>query len=144
MFLGGLFAYDLVAGFENLPPLRHENRCPDFCFYLAETLLILDHQHRTTHLQASLFTPDCNEQQRLTSRLEQLAHQLQQAPQPIPAQSIPEMALQCNQSDEEYGAVVSQLQQAIREGEIFQVVPFASILSAMPVTVSGLSNPERP
>lgn len=39
LFLGGLFAYDLVAGFENLPPLRQDQRCPDFCFYLAETLL---------------------------------------------------------------------------------------------------------
>ncbi len=123
MFLGGLFAYDLVAGFENLPPLRHENRCPDFCFYLAETLLVLDHQNRTTRLQASLFTPDSAEHLRLSNRLEQISHQLQQTPQPIPATAVPEMTLQCNQSDAEYGAVVSQLQHAIREGEIFQVVP---------------------
>lgn len=44
MFLGGLFAYDLVAGFEALPALSQQQRCPDFCFYLAETLLVLDHQ----------------------------------------------------------------------------------------------------
>lgn len=123
MFIGGLFAYDLVAGFENLPPLRQDQRCPDFCFYVAETLLVLDHQNRSTRLQASLFTPDANEHQRLTHRLEQLTHQLQQTALPIPAASVPEMTLQCNQSDEEYGAVVSELQQAIREGEIFQVVP---------------------
>ncbi|WP_038928747.1 anthranilate synthase component 1, partial [Yersinia pestis] len=123
LFLGGLFAYDLVAGFENLPPLRQDQRCPDFCFYLAETLLVLDHQHRSTRLQASLFTPDSSEYQRLATRLEQLSHQLQQAPHPIPATSVPEMALQCNQSDEEYCNVVSELQVAIREGEIFQVVP---------------------
>ncbi|END9827980.1 anthranilate synthase component I, partial [Escherichia coli] len=36
MFFGGLFSYDLVAGFENLPQLSAENSCPDFCFYLAE------------------------------------------------------------------------------------------------------------
>lgn len=123
LFLGGLFAYDLVAGFENLPPLRQDQRCPDFCFYLAETLLVLDHQHRSTRLQASLFTPDSSEYQRLATRLEQLSHQLQQAPHPIPATSVPEMTLQCNQSDEEYCNVVSELQVAIREGEIFQVVP---------------------
>ncbi|CNL65958.1 MULTISPECIES: anthranilate synthase component 1 [Yersinia pseudotuberculosis complex] len=123
LFLGGLFAYDLVAGFENLPPLRQDQRCPDFCFYLAETLLVLDHQHRSTRLQASLFTPDSSEYQRLATRLEQLSHQLQQAPHPIPATSVPEMTLQCNQSDEEYCNVVSELQVAIRDGEIFQVVP---------------------
>jgi anthranilate/para-aminobenzoate synthase component I len=42
MFFGGLFAYDLVAGFENLPPLESDTACPDYCFYLAETLLVID------------------------------------------------------------------------------------------------------
>ena len=37
MFFGGLFAYDLVAGFEDLPPLQSDTACPDYCFYLAET-----------------------------------------------------------------------------------------------------------
>jgi anthranilate synthase component 1 len=44
MFFGGLFAYDLVAGFEDLPPLESDTACPDYCFYLAETLLVIDHQ----------------------------------------------------------------------------------------------------
>ncbi|TKI08126.1 anthranilate synthase component 1 [Martelella alba] len=123
VFLGGLFAYDLVAGFEALPPVRQDQRCPDFCFYLAETLLILDHQHRTCRLQASLFTPDSGERQRLQSRLEQLQHQLTQTPGPIPHQVIDSMTLECSQSDEEYCRVVEKMQQAIREGEIFQVVP---------------------
>lgn len=48
VMLGGLFAYDLVAGFEDLPALRQDQRCPDFCFYLAETLLVLDHQRGST------------------------------------------------------------------------------------------------
>ncbi|WP_407241496.1 hypothetical protein [Escherichia coli] len=34
-------SYDLVAGFEDLPQLSAENNCPDFCFYLAETLMVL-------------------------------------------------------------------------------------------------------
>lgn len=123
MLLGGLFAYDLVAGFEELPELRQDQRCPDFCFYLAETLLVIDHQHRSAKLQASIFTPSATEKSRLQQRLEQLQHQLMLAPRPIPHQTVTDMALSCNQSDEEYGAVVSQLQQAIRAGEIFQVVP---------------------
>jgi anthranilate synthase component 1 len=28
MFFGGLFAYDLVAGFEDLPPLNTDTACP--------------------------------------------------------------------------------------------------------------------
>ncbi|RNM03901.1 anthranilate synthase component 1 [Dickeya undicola] len=123
MFFGGLFAYDLVAGFESLPPLSQQQRCPDYCFYLAETLLVVDHQQRTTHLQASLFTPNTAERQRLQQRLEQVQHQLRQPAPALPCQTVDTMTLTCNQSDEDYGAVVSQMQQAIRIGEIFQVVP---------------------
>jgi len=123
MFLGGLFAYDLVAGFEDLPQLPAAQRCPDFCFYLAETLLVLDHQSRSSRLQASLFTPSEHEKQRLQARLEQLQHQLQQAPQPIPRQHIEDMQLSVSQSDEEFCAVVEQMKEAVRIGEVFQVVP---------------------
>ncbi|NKI76237.1 anthranilate synthase component 1 [Dickeya sp. CFBP 2040] len=123
MFFGGLFAYDLVAGFERLPPLSQQQRCPDYCFYLAETLLVVDHQQRSTHLQASLFTPNETERQRLQQRLEQLQQQLRQPAPALPCQTVETMTLTCNQSDEDYGAVVSQMQQAIRIGEIFQVVP---------------------
>ena len=75
MFFGGLFAYDLVAGFEDLPPLQSDTACPDYCFYLAETLLVID-QTKHTRIQASLFTPLESEKQRLEQRLSQLRQQL--------------------------------------------------------------------
>lgn len=123
IMLGGLFAYDLVAGFEPLPTVRQEQNCPDFCFYLAETLMVIDHQKRTAHLQASLFTPIDAEQQRLQQRLQQLQRQLQQTPPPIPQHTLPHLSVNCHPSDENYTDVVAQLQEAIRQGEIFQVVP---------------------
>lgn len=123
MFFGGLFAYDLVAGFEDLPVLSHDRRCPDYCFYLAETLLVIDHQKRHTRIQVSLFSADANEKARLTQRIETLHEQLNVPPAPLPVESVSNMRCDCNQSDEEYGAVVRQMQKAIRAGEIFQVVP---------------------
>ncbi|WP_017346269.1 anthranilate synthase component 1 [Pantoea sp. A4] len=123
MLLGGLFAYDLVAGFEELPTLSSEQRCPDYCFYLAETLLVLDHQQQSARLQASLFAPSTSEFQRLQSRLEQLHGQMLQPALPLPVQQVPEMTLTTSQSDEDYCNVVREMQQAIRVGEIFQVVP---------------------
>ncbi len=123
MLLGGLFAYDLVAGFEPLPDLRNEQRCPDYCFYLAETLLVLDHQHQSARLQASLFVPSTDEFQRLQRRIHQLHEQMLQPAQPLPVQRVEQMTLSCSQSDEEYCEVVRNMQQAIRIGEIFQVVP---------------------
>lgn len=123
MFLGGLFAYDLVAGFENLPALPATDSCPDYCFYLAETLLIIDHQRRSARLQASLFTPDDSEQQRLTARLAALSTELQSPPPALTTPISDNLPVSCNQTDEQFCAVVSQMQQAIRAGEIFQVVP---------------------
>lgn len=123
MFLGGLFAYDLVAGFENLPTLESDRRCPDFCFYLAETLLILDHQNGVSRLQASLFTQDNTEQQRLKSRLIEIQQQLRAPASPVTAPALDSMQLDCDRSDEEYGDIVRELQQSIRCGDIFQVVP---------------------
>ncbi|MBP2166876.1 anthranilate synthase component 1 [Erwinia toletana] len=123
MLLGGLFAYDLVAGFEQLPALDNQQRCPDYCFYLAETLLVIDHQTQTSRLQASLFAPSTAEFQRLQGRIEQLHGQMLQPAPALPVQSVENMVLSCNQSDEEYCAIVRQMQEAIRVGEIFQVVP---------------------
>ena len=123
MFFGGLFAYDLVAGFEDLPALKAPNSCPDYCFYLAETLLVIDHQKKSTRIQASLFTPHAQEKQRLQDRIEQIKQQLTQQAAPLPVQEVASMRCECSQSDEEYGAVVRDMQKAIRAGEIFQVVP---------------------
>ena len=123
VMLGGLFAYDLVAGFETLPELTNEQRCPDYCFYLAETLLVIDHQSRTSRVQASVFTPSVTEFERLQQRVHQLHQQMQQPSVSPVAQKVERMSLQCNQSDAVYCDVVTKLQHAIRIGEIFQVVP---------------------
>ncbi|MGP3591759.1 anthranilate synthase component 1 [Vagococcus sp. WN89Y] len=123
MFFGGLFAYDLVAGFEALPPLEQDRRCPDYCFYLAETLLVIDHQKQQTRIQASLFSDDAEEKARLLARIDSLQHEMENDAPPLPVQSVPHMRCECNQSDEEFGAVVREMQKAIRAGEIFQVVP---------------------
>ena len=116
MFFGGLFAYDLVAGFEDLPQLQSDTTCPDY-------LLVIDHQTKHTRIQASLFTPLESEKQRLEQRLSQLRQQLNEPPAPLPVTTVAEMRCDVDQSDEEYGAVVRKMQRAIRAGEIFQVVP---------------------
>ena len=56
MFFGGLFAYDLVAGFEDLPQLQSDTACPDYCFYLAETPA----GHRPSGPSIPAFRPACS------------------------------------------------------------------------------------
>lgn len=123
IFLGGLFAYDLVACSEPLPAVSSELSCPDYCFYLAECLLILDHQQQTARLQASMFGEDHIERQRLTLRLRDIAQQLHHPATPLQGQMVDSMTLSCNQTDEQYCQVVAKLQQSITQGDIFQVVP---------------------
>ncbi|GHD91869.1 hypothetical protein GCM10011445_12880 [Pseudocitrobacter faecalis] len=109
MFFGGLFAYDLVAGFEDLPSLESDTSCPDYCFYLAETLLVIDHQTKNTRIQASLFTPSLSEKDRLLQRIAQLRQQLNEPPAALPVVTVEQMRCETNQSDEEYGDVVRKI-----------------------------------
>nr|WP_283617288.1 anthranilate synthase component 1 [Alteromonas macleodii] len=83
VFLGGAFAYDMLAGFEKLPDVAEgENDCPDFVFYLAETLITVDHQTRETHLIGSVFSGQDVAQQYFTiaQRLEAIHQQLHDMP----------------------------------------------------------------
>ncbi|WP_350304967.1 anthranilate synthase component 1 [Photorhabdus viridis] len=123
IFVGGLFSYDLVAGFESLPTVKTVQRCPDFCFYLAETLMVIDHQNKSARLQISLFSDSPEEKQRLKQRLKTLAKLIREPTEPVQQISLPTMKVSCNQDDETYAEIVTQLQQYIRQGDIFQVVP---------------------
>ncbi|WP_036768091.1 anthranilate synthase component 1 [Photorhabdus australis] len=123
VFVGGLFSYDLVAGFEPLPKVKTVQRCPDFCFYLAETLLVINHQNKNTRLQISLFSDSQEENQRLKQRLKTLTELLTEPAQPIKQIAVPAMKVSCNQDDKTYAEIVARLQQAIHQGDIFQVVP---------------------
>ena len=83
VFLGGVFAYDMLAGFEKLPDVAEgENDCPDFVFYLAETLITVDHQTRETHLIGSVFSGQDVAQQyfAIAQRLEAIHQQLHDMP----------------------------------------------------------------
>lgn len=123
IFLGGLFSYDLISCFESLPKLADNSNCPDYCFYLAETLLVLDHQKCTANLQSTLFYPDILEKNRLQKRMYQLKEQLQKKTISIPYKKLHNMTLHCNQNDEEYKKSICKIQLAIRQGEILQAVP---------------------
>lgn len=123
LFIAGLFAYDLAAQFEPMPDVGGEQQCPDFCLYVAETLLIIDHQHHQAHLQASLFADCRHEQQRLSDRLLQLNQQLYSLPQPPAAPTAEVASLHVSQTDADFCSTVHTLKHHILCGDIFQVVP---------------------
>lgn len=146
MLLGGLFSYDLVAGFEPLPDLSAGPRCPDLCFYLAETLLILDHRQGSARLQASLFSAAEDEAQRLQHRLDTLLADMQRPFDAAPAPRCPTAALDVDRDDAAFGEIVRDMQRAIQAGEVFQVVPSRRFTLPCPAPLAAyrqlkLSNP---
>lgn len=64
-----------------------------------------------------------SEKNRLAQRIAQLQQQMSEAPPALPVQRVEKMTCEVSQTDDQYGAVVRQMQKAIRAGEIFQVVP---------------------
>ncbi|MDC0609676.1 anthranilate synthase component 1 [Vibrio sp.] len=123
IFIGGLFAYDLVANFEPLGEAKSINQCPDYVFYVAETLLIIDHQSEQCILQGTIFDSDNAPSTLLNNRLTQISEQCLN-PVTLPeAIKVADMSVSTSISDKDYCQTVSELKDYIVKGDIFQVVP---------------------
>lgn len=143
LFMAGSFAYDLIASFEDLPEVPEgSNDCPDYCFYVAETLITIDHIKQSTQLLACLFGGEEDEQldaryARLTARLESFKQACQQ-PLPAPQGTAPLTgALAVDKGDKQFCAEVEKLKGFIRRGDIFQVVPSRSFSLPCPDPVAA-------
>lgn len=129
LFLGGVFAYDMLANFESLPIVDDgNNTCPDYVFYLAQTMVIIDHQHKTTQLIGNVFGGEnafanCFS---VGKRLEDIKNAID-ALKPIKQDFGFEQAnlakVTTNISDSAFADQVATLKQNIIQGDVFQVVP---------------------
>lgn len=123
IFLGGLFAYDLVANFipmENITLQDDGLTCPDYCFYLAEQLITIDHQLQQATLQTFCFCTDLTEQ--LSKEAAKLAEKMNEviAESPLlPSQNT----VQTNLDDQTFKGIIQQLKHHINIGDVFQIVP---------------------
>lgn len=127
IFIGGVFAYDYVATFEQLPNVETaDNSCPDYQFYLAETLLVIDHQQQTTELLASLISgPKSAEYYAdIAAQVGQIAAlcQFPSMQTSSKTESVDD-TLKATPSAKEFAQQVLQLKEHISAGDIFQVVP---------------------
>ncbi|MGV6989514.1 anthranilate synthase component I [Testudinibacter sp. P80/BLE/0925] len=123
VYLGGLFAYDLVAGFipmENINLQDDQISCPDYCFYLAEQLLRLDHQQQSATLQTFCFIAE--QQPHLDSAAENIKRQLRRIQDNLPIQAA-SSEVSVNIDDPEFKRIIEQLKQHIFVGDVFQIVP---------------------
>ncbi len=128
VFVGGVFSYDLLASSENLPdvPLS-SNTCPDYLFYLAETLVLVDHQAKSTEIIGSVFSGEnvaaqyFAVHQRLESIKSQISHLSETTDTLLPVNQ--DVNVKVNKTDEQYCQDVLELKEHILDGDIFQVVP---------------------
>lgn len=134
VFLAGVFAYDMIACFEDLPPVATaDNTCADYIFYLAETLLVMDHKNHQHRLYGNQFT-DIDEEKnyfelsRVFSEYENFIVNLSASDNNLQKNTIEKTIpsakdYQVNLTDSEYAAIVNKLKTHIIDGDIFQVVP---------------------
>ncbi|PCI59356.1 MAG: anthranilate synthase component I [Gammaproteobacteria bacterium] len=150
VFLGGVFAFDMMSMSEQLPNVPDgENTCPDFVYYLAETIVVIDHEKQHSEIIGNVFsfTDNSSSQQNteakqdIQQRIHQIKSQLQQnsvvetsssnnttnnietniSKTSVAEINAPEISVDI--SDEKYCQIVEQLKENIRAGDIFQVVP---------------------
>ena len=127
LFLGGVFSYDFIATFEDLPEVSTgENTCPDFLFYVAETLLIHDHQTKQSELIGSIFGGlySIENEIKITSRIAEIQRLCKNfTPSANSISALKKEGINVDISDEAYCNIVEDLKDNIVKGDIFQVVP---------------------
>jgi len=134
VFLGGVFAFDMISMSEVLPNVPDgDNTCDDFVYYLAETLVVIDHERQTSDIIGNIFSfykGDHSVKEQINDRIAVIQKALSQE---ITTAHVPTIdtsngntasnEIKVDISDEKYCQIVEQLKENIRAGDIFQVVP---------------------
>ncbi len=126
LFLGGIFAYDFIATFEDLLDVpESDNICPDFVFYVAETLLIQDHQTQQSEILGTVFGGlySSENEQRIQSRIKEIQDYCDNFVAPLPSITPLNGQVTTDVSDQQFCQNVQTLKEYIVKGDIFQVVP---------------------
>ena len=136
----GAFAFDYLSTFESLPEVAQgANTCPDYLFYDARIILVVDHPTQEASLVgASVDAAD------LERRMEALATAIDgiedpagsadtaanaaadtavEAPAPAGGPDSPVLHAVPTVSDADFEAVVEEMRGYIADGDVYQVVP---------------------
>ncbi|PKY75757.1 anthranilate synthase component 1 [Actinomyces oris] len=128
----GAFAFDYLSTFESLPEVAQgANTCPDYLFYDARIILVVDHPtQEATLVGASVDASD------LERRMEALATAIDriedpadsadtavEAPAPAGGPDSPVLHAVPTVSDADFETVVEEMRGYIADGDVYQVVP---------------------
>ena len=126
----GAFAFDYLSTFESLPEVAQgANTCPDYLFYDARIILVVDHPtQEATLVGASVDAAD------LERRMEALAAAIDGIDDPAASADTaieapaggpdsPVLHAVPTVSDADFEAVVEEMRDYIADGDVYQVVP---------------------
>lgn len=148
LFIGGVFGYDYLTSMEQLPEVPNgANQCPDYQFYLAESLVIVDHQQRTTELLATLLSgpKSADYYPQLAKQMGEIAAycQLPSLAPHAPVHQGQAPSVQASPDRDTYGQWISALKEHIADGDIFQVVPSRQFSLACPDSFAAYQQLKR-
>ncbi len=126
--VAGAVAFDYLATYESLPDVALGfNSCPDYLFYLARIILVVDHPSQSAQLVGASLDPISLEQ-----RMNALAEAIDAAPESAMESTASEIEKQEGAepliarptiSDSDFAELVTVMQEHIAAGDIYQVVP---------------------
>lgn len=133
VFLAGFMSYDLVGQFEELPaPHGAVPEVPDFRFYLADRLVVVDHTRCRSEVIALALSGASDEEQAARDDIARITEWASDAVElssedageaggagSLASRPDPEVDL----DDGAFAALVSRLQRHIVAGDVFQIVP---------------------
>jgi anthranilate synthase component 1 len=126
-YLIGSFSFDCYELFEDLPETGDEKNFADYDFYLADRLLIIDHQQNASRLVSKVFNFEQVESiyfdyQQQLAKDEAIIHS-ETSLEPLQA-TFPhhQTCVQTEPNNEAFARWVEQARQHIVDGDIFQVV----------------------
>ena len=135
----GAFAFDYLSTFESLPEVAQgANTCPDYLFYDARIILVVDHPtQEATLVGASVDATD------LERRMEALAAAIDRIEEPADSANTaieapaggpdsPVLHAVPTVSDADFKAVVEEMRGYIADGDVYQVVPSRGFTIACP------------
>ena len=123
----GAFAFDYLSTFESLPEVAQgANTCPDYLFYDARIILVVDHPtQEATLVGASVDAAELEQRlDALAAAINTAADAAEHSPAPpeVAADSAVLHAVPTT-SDADFEAVVETMRGYIADGDVYQVVP---------------------
>ena len=137
----GAFAFDYLSTFESLPEVAQgANTCPDYLFYDARIILVVDHPTQEATLVGA--SVDAAELERrldaLAAAINTAADAAEHSPAPpeVAADSAVLHAVPTT-SDADFEAVVETMRGYIADGDVYQVVPSRGFTIDCPDTLAA-------